>query len=252
MHGRVGLIVLIMALSACGAPAQVAPAVIAPTTMATAVAVVPPTPAPTDTSRPTATTAPTRTPASTQTPRPTATPQPPTPTITPTVEATVDDEFAANFVSTKESAGVRLEVARVVFARKPALPEIGFEKVEKFKDYDVVGEIIFRVTNTTEKTIVLTTDQAKIVVNNEQINLQDWAYTGAAFGTVSGEILPGVTTSGGWWFGIKRTKVPEISKLVIAVDGPRNKDTYAALGDDYVFQIDLATHEQQPMPDELK
>lgn len=248
---------VLFVLVACGGlqAGQVSPTTTVPTTVATAISVSPPTAAPTDTPRPAPTEAPTQTSAPTGTARPTSTPLPPptpTATITPTAETTVDDEFSANFVSTKESAGVRLEVARIDIARKDVLPEIGFDKVEKFKEYDVVAEIIFRVTNTTDKTIVIYPDQAKVVVNNEQINLQDWAYTGAAFGTVSGEILPGVTTSGGLWFGVKRAKVPEINKMVIAIDGPRNKDTYTALGDDYYFELDLSKHERQPIPEELK
>jgi hypothetical protein len=256
---RIAAITLLLALTACGAPQaaqQVTEATGVPTeqpaVQATPTAESTNTPEPTATLLPTDTPRPTR-PPTTSTPRATRTPQPTnTPVATPTPEITADDIFGLNFLAAQEQGGIRLEIARVVIARKRVLDDIELERVEEFNDVEVAGELIFRVTNLSDQKLTVRPFQGTVVVNGEQIDLSQWYAAGTSFGReANGEIFPGATAIGGLWFGIKRSDVPQINKIAIGVDSPHNEE-YRDVGEDFYFEIDLSNHEYQEHPPELE
>jgi len=181
------------------------------------------------------------------TPKPTNTPQP---TETPPSLDT-GDVFALNNLATQESGGLKVDIPRVLIGRKSAINQ-PLHEYSILDDKDVVGEIIFRITNTTDKVLSVHPDQGTVVVGNEQIKLIDYAFAGLEVGEdFSGDIFPEVTVIGGIWFGIKRQDVPEISSMTIAFDGPFDKDLNR-IGPDFLFELDISNHVFEPIPDELR
>lgn len=178
-------------------------------------------------------------------PPPTATPLPPTSLPT----AATGQFYAWNFIASQNSGGVNVEIARFVLAEKTAAPQ-DFGLIEAFNDRPVVAEIIFRISNSTDKKISIYPDQGTVVAGSEQIELLDFFL--ASFGdTFSGDIFPGVTVIGGMWFGFKRTPIEEITTVTINFLGPFDEN-FNTVGPDINIVLDLSTRQNQPLPDELK
>lgn len=194
---------------------------------------------------------PTSTPKPTDTPRATDTPIPLTATATNTGSEKI---FSINYPAVQESGGIHVEIGRVLFAKKDELESLGFDYFETgaYTEVDVIGEIIFKITNTTDKVVSLYPYQATIVVGSEQIDLWGWSLI-QRIGPedVSGEIFPGVTLVGGSWFGVRRSDVPNITNMILSFDGPVDEN-FNSLGPDFYFELDLSNHEWVDMPDELK
>ncbi len=122
-----------------------------------------------------------------------------------------------------------------------------------FDDKPTVVEFVFKITNTTDKTINLYVDQGTVAVNSEQIDLLDYSMAGSKFGDdLGGEFLPGVTAIGGMWIGVKRADFDKVTKIQIKIDGPTTATSYSRLGPDYIFNIDIKDWQFEPIPDELK
>jgi hypothetical protein len=195
------------------------------------------------------------TPFPTQTPYPTYTPFPtirvvPTRKINPTATASAGDHFAWNYLATQESGGIMLEIARLVIADKQTIGQ-DFDKYGKYEDYTIVGEIVFRVTNQSDKTISVYPDQGTVIVGSEQISLIDFMMLGTFGDDLGGEIYAGITKIDGIWFGIKRTPIDEIKSITIIIDAP-NDDNFNTLGEKFNIVIDLSVRKNEPLPDELK
>ncbi len=187
-------------------------------------------------------------------PPPTETPLPPTQTsIPPTVPpVTAEQHFAWNNIASQESGGLKIEIARFVLADKSTIKQDftmgGFTNI--FDDRPVVAEIIFKITNPTDKKISIYPDQGVVIAGSEQIQLFDFFLS--EFGdTISGEIYPGVTVIGGIWFGFKRTSVNEITSVTLTFSGPSDENLNT-LGPDFNFILDLTNRQDQPLPNELK
>lgn len=208
-------------------------------------------------SMPTATAVP---PSETPTQPPTNTPVPPTkepPASTPipptsTPDPLLGQDFSWNNVSEQESGGIKIQIARIVLADKAAVTNVDFSKVSKFDNMPVVLEVVFKVTNTSDKEINVYPDQGMVIAGTEQVKLLDYALVGSKFGDdISGKIYPGVTVVGGLWIGLKRNKVDDIQKISIAINGPSN-DSFSSIGPDFHFDIDLSKRAHDPIPEELK
>jgi hypothetical protein len=153
---------------------------------------------------------------------------------------TIDDIFAFNNVAAKESGGIRLEIARVVIGRKEVLERDGsnFSGAGRFRDVDVVGEIIFKVTNTSDKKVSFFLDQGTIVINGERIDVK-------LGDDIESSFLPGAKVIGGIRFAVMRSKVREVNILVFRVKSPVDENQ-TALADDFELTIDLSRREYQP------
>jgi hypothetical protein len=184
--------------------------------------------------------APTKPPAPTDIP-PTA----PPPTTEPSKNI-----FSWNYLAEQESGGIKVQVARVLIAEKSAYAADKF-KGKVFEDKDVVVEIIFIVTNSTDKKAAVYPDQGTVIVGSEQVDLRSYMFSGKVGEDIGGDIFPGVTRIGGLWFGLKRTALPDLQKLVITFNGPVG-ESFTKLGDDYTFTLDLSQRKTDPLPDELK
>lgn len=197
-------------------------------------------PVSTDTPVPTTTSESTATPAPTNTPAPTATP-----------EVDPNQIFALNNLGVQSSGGLEIEILRVLIGEKGALEARGFDffAAGAFDDKPVVGEVVFRVTNTTDEVLNVYPDQGTVVVNNEQIDLAEYMFY--SFGDdVGGEIFPGVTSIGGVWFGLKRVNVQDADRMIIAIDAPHTNNL-DSVGEGYYFEPDVSNHVFEPMPESM-
>ena len=174
----------------------------------------------------------------------------PTETTTP---STFGNYFAWNYIAREESGGLQVEIARFVLADKTAVDEDltagGLTTI--FDDRPVVGEIIFIITNPTQRIISVYPDQGKVIGGGEQIELLEFASATEFGDNFSGEIHPGVTVIGGIWFGFKRTPIDQITSVTIVFNAPHNQN-FDSLGPGFKIVLGLNDRQNQPMPDELK
>lgn len=199
-------------------------------------------------------------PASTNTPRPSPTPLSSTvaPTDTPAAvqEVSAADKWANNYVGSAESGGVIVEIARVVVGRKSAIPEQSWDELNEFiqgwAETDVVGELIFKVTNNTDRTVSIYPDQGSVQIGGEQIDLGEFMFFTTFGDSVGGDIYPGVTKIGGMWFGVKRSTPDEVSRIVYRCDAPYDAESLDDLGPDIEIVMDLSDHVFEAVPEELK
>jgi len=173
------------------------------------------------------------------------------PSPSPSIAAPVGSHFAWNYITSQESGGIKVEIARLLIADKTAIPDVDFSFVTSFDDKPIVGEIVFKITNNSQQTLSIYPDQGTVIVGGEQIELIEYLMLATFGDSVGGEIFPGVTKIGGIWFGIKRTSVTEIQQITIAFSAPHDAN-FTSLGQDFNFTIDLSNRQDQPVPDELK
>lgn len=164
----------------------------------------------------------------------------------------VGDFFAWNDVATIESAGVSINIARLAIGDKTAVidPE-RFDAFPVFNDRPVVAALVYRVENTTDKTISVFPEQATVIAGNEQIDLSEFMMIGMFGDDVGGDIFPGVTKVGGVWFGFRRTPVAAIQNMTIVILAPFDSANFNTLGSEYRFDLDLSQRKNEPVPAEL-
>jgi hypothetical protein len=160
------------------------------------------------------------------------------------------DVYAWNYPASIESAGVTIQIGRVLFAKQGAFDD-EFLQTPYFEDKPVVGELIFVVKNNAGQSMNVYPDQGYVVVGGEQINLLDVAMMGSGGDHLGGEILPGVTKIGIIWFGLRRTNLEDLQSMTIVIAGPHD-NFMETFGGEYRFELDLSDHKNEPMPDELK
>jgi hypothetical protein len=158
------------------------------------------------------------------------------------------DQYAWNYPAAIESGGVSIQIGRLLIAQKTAFND-EFLREPYYQDKPVVVEIIFIVKNNSGQIMNVFPDQGYITVGGEQVDLYS---TPSIIGDyVGGEILPGITKIGGFWFGFRRTTLDEIQSMDILIAAPFDS-AYNTTGSEYYFQIDLSKRKNEPMPDELK
>ena len=174
-----------------------------------------------------------------------------------TETVSINDLWSKNYVGHFDSGGVVIEIARVLVGYKTALPDWQWHElddyIEGWADIEVVGELIQKVTNNTDKTVSVYPDQGSVQIGGEQIELSGDYMLYTTFGEdVGGEIFPGVTKIDGIWFGIRRSRPPEITEIVFRCDAPYDTDSFENLGPDYVIVMDVSTHVWEEIPDDLR
>jgi hypothetical protein len=183
----------------------------------------------------------------------------PTEILQPTQAAPIstEREWAKNYLGGQESGGVIIEVARVYVGYKSDIlqnmPDMAkYDKyVSGWADLEVLGELVFKITNNSGVNVNLYLNQGSVQMRDEQISLLDYAITG--FGDdLGGEIYPGVTKIGGLWFGIKRSIPTEITQIIFRANGPSSTTALERLGPDYEIVMDVSQHVWEEYPDELK
>lgn len=172
-----------------------------------------------------------------------------------TSEPPKGEKIALNFVGEQESGGVTIEIGRVLVGDK-ALLEYDLGKpfsADIFADKDVVGEVIFVITNNSDQTVNLYPLQGSAQIGSEQIDFLDYAFADVRLGEdIDGELFPGVRKIGGLWFGIRRSSLDEIDQITFRITAPTSSDSYQRLGEDYEITVDLSNRIFEPLPEELK
>ena len=175
----------------------------------------------------------------------------PVPNITPTVDTS--QIIAKNFVASQESGGVIVEIARILIGNRNVLEpwaEMDFSEFPNFIDRNVLVEVIFRITNTTDKIVlVYVTTDGSLVVNGEQVNFIDYSYTAFDHFQMGLEIYSGATVTGGIWTGLESTPFDQINKIFIGFGGPLDFPKLTRLGGDYNFDIEVRDWDFDPLVD---
>ncbi len=196
----------------------------------------------------------------------TATPLPTPPLAhiapSPTKRATPSGKnqiFALNNLAVQERGGLRVEILRVLIGRKSIIEGIlqdrgidrPFTTHQSLQDVDVLGEIIFRITNESAEMLSTFPHQGIVTIGDEQIDLARYADVGMGSGEdLRSGIEPGATVVSGVWFGIKQQDISGINNLAISFDSPIDKDLKST-GSDFLFELDLSSHIFEPLPSEL-
>lgn len=203
-------------------------------------------------------------PKPTNTPRPTNTAIPtekPIPTNTATTKPNRDTSLikAKNYLVSKESNGVIVEVARVIIGEKQSIINgLDFDDINKIPIMDdkvTIIEFIFRIVNNSDKVIRFFFKMKTIAsVNSEQIVFDDyWRDNNTWFGDdLQNQILPGATVIGGLWTGVKRSPWNEISTITIPVPNAFDHDNYRDITGNFLLSFDVNDWDFEELPDELK
>lgn len=157
--------------------------------------------------------------------------------------------YAWNYPQAFDVGGLVVQVGRVLIAKQGAFNEDVF-KLPYFKDKPVVAELIFVVQNKSGQTWSVYPGQALVAVQGEQVDLYEAGFNGKIGESVDGEILPGITKIGGFWFGLRRTPIDQIKSMSVIISGPF--DVNNNQGAEYHFNLDLSDRKSDPYPDELK
>lgn len=107
---------------------------------------------------------------------------------------------------------------------------------------DVVGELVFKITNNSDTNVVLCPiNDGTVQIGPEMIELCEFAW--ATFGhDLDGDLFPGVTKIGGVYFAIKGSAPAEFTEIVYRTDAPHDDDSYRAVGPDFAIVLDVSEH----------
>lgn len=162
----------------------------------------------------------------------------PSKTNVPTITAVDPSKMIAkNYLGTVDSGGVEVEILRILIAEKTVVNQDFSDEI--FLDKYVVAQFTFRIQNNTEEVISVFVGHALIAVNSEQIDLFDYMWDFYDFGdSISGDFLPGVSSIGGVWCGIKNYSVQEINRIIVTILAPAGPGM-KRLGPNYFFDIEV-------------
>lgn len=177
------------------------------------------------------------------------------PSAVPTASVSGQEEFAANYVATQEQGGVVIELSRVLCMSRQRMIQEFEEITDETFERDLGGavtscEFILTVENTADSVRNVYPDQGDVVIGNEQIDLLAQSIQITDLEAVSGELQPGVVRIGGFWFGVKRSKVDEIDQMTYIVDPPSDAD-YNRRGSEFRFEFGTEGWGFEPWPGDL-
>lgn len=176
-----------------------------------------------------------------------------TPTLASPEDVSPDMAFSANYLGELEQDGIKVELGRVLFMQRDAFkPDLDFDDTDRVDGHEYLGEVIWRITNNTDKSIQWSHDDIDVRISGRQIDLYDWLFY--SFGeTPTDPIFPGSTIIGGVWFGMGNTMPEEITEVSLLMGAPNDSDTYRDVSGNFVITADLSgPHEWVDIPDELR
>lgn len=180
----------------------------------------------------------------------TATPEP-TPKATP-VPSEVDTSYlwAVNYLGIGESAGVTIELGRVLFTYKDnPMFDSDWTWGDDFNNVDMVGEFIIKVTNNSNNAVIVNGSYEGVIqLNDEQINLGNLDYR---YDDLDEDIFPGATIIEVIWFPIRRTNIEDISTVSYHSGEVRDAATYREIGSRVSVSADIPEHIWEPLPEDL-
>lgn len=156
------------------------------------------------------------------------------------------DVVALNNLGAQERRGLLVEVDRVVIGRREALADRGLEFLDDqpFRDMSIVGQILFKVANTSDQARAVFPEAGIIEVNGERIELTAFGALSRFGQPISGALAPGYRANGGVWFGIARSRLADIRQMTLTV--PLSTGTNA---ETLRFALDLGVHRYEPVPE---
>lgn len=170
-----------------------------------------------------------------------------------------ESAWAINDAGSMESGGVTIEIARIVVGYKDVIEELtgqDFSKANELTNWseiEVVGELVFKVTNNAEVRADVSPEFGTVQINEEEIDFHDYYFWNLLIiGDMELRISPGETIIRGFWFGIKNSNPGEITEIIYRTSGPNNSNTNDDLGPDYEIVIPVENPEWQELPEELK
>lgn len=215
----------------------------------------------------------TYTPYPTYTPFPTleltATSVPPTPiptnipteiSVTEEPEASVGDTLpiiARNYLGELEDNGIKVELARVLLGYlKDVDREFGqnLKLHENFQDATIVLEVLFRITNNTDKVVSYDTMSSGNIafINDAQISFERNIESATA--NPIGDIYPGLSTVLGYYLPVTNIEnLREVNAVGIGLSPLYESDSYDDVTGNFFIKADINPMEWtfEPLPDEL-
>ena len=165
-----------------------------------------------------------------------------------------------NLTLTQDSAGLVIELRRVVIADKKHMEKTLGTKFadaslepEAFDATDLVGEFILVLRNESGKTLAVYPDQSTILVRTpggvRQIDLTWEAFGVAGLDSLADDIYADVIKVGGFWYPLSPgLTLDDIQTVTLRFDGPYD-DTSEAINPEYVFEVDLADRPNDELTD---
>lgn len=172
-------------------------------------------------------------------------------TLAPTSAPSGGVVFARNYLGEVTTGNVTMELGRVLFAQKDALP-IDFG--EDFDPYPYVGEIVVRITNNADYAVSWFASDWYVRVNEMQYALFDWLFASSFGEAFDNPVFPGSTVVAGVWFPTGQIDPDSVVSFALIVDPAYNYDTSRRNATDrFEFLVDLSgQHSWEPIPDEFK
>jgi hypothetical protein len=158
--------------------------------------------------------------------------------------------FALNNLAAQESGGLRIEVSRVLVGSKEHIEAAfgnPFSEHPAMADKETIGEILFEVSNTTDKVLTVRPRFGTVLIGDEQIALERFVTQRLTTeDKIDGEIFPGINMSGGIWFPIRQGDYEAVNQMTIIFDGPTD-EAGQQVGPDFRFDLDLSNHVFEPL-----
>jgi len=160
------------------------------------------------------------------------------------------EKYAWNYLSSQNSGGLSIMIARVLIADRTAISQ---EFDGSIIEYPVVGMILFQINNYSDTySYSILPEYGTIQVGDELINLKDFYLQNYGFGDTSPSLLPGTSSTRGVWFGIKQTSVKDINEMVLDFDGAVPLNNPSMVEPPVHFILNLSDKKFEPLPEELK
>ena len=171
--------------------------------------------------------------------------------------------IAKNYIGSVESNGVIVELSRVIIGDKETLAkkkdiayltDPDYEISEVLKNSTIVVEIIFKITNNTDKilNLSLSSNDAVFILNGVQIPLQEYThYSNLQDSYIDGNIFPNSSVNGGFWLPTSLLSVNEAKSVVLGLP-PAYDEDYHDVTDSFSISADIVDWGWEDIPQEFK
>lgn len=205
----------------------------------------------------------------TNTPVPSPTPPPPTNTSEPTPPPDPSTMFARNYLGSVESAGVTMEVVRVLVGDVAGLDDLmsdmgGWDAmVESVYSSTATGawenaegafEVIVRFTNNGTEPVDMYFDcrDSNAQIGSYQVNIDDVSIPISGYADMCFETLwPQASVFSGFWAPLSNLTPDDVTSMILRIEPPTPQGGYEELGPWFILDIDLSDHRWEEIPEEV-
>jgi hypothetical protein len=176
--------------------------------------------------------------------------------------------WARNYLGATESAGVRLEVVRVLVGDTPTIEGLmrgsggSWEEFIAFAwdeaawaNADGAVEIMVRLTNGSDSPVDLAfiCGGSNVQIGSFQAELFDVGIEiGGTQSFCDDTLWPGASAISGVWVPLNNLTPDEVTSIILRVAPPTEAEGYAELGPWFIIEIDVSDHRWEEMPEELR